>query len=497
MGKVVELAKKYKTQLILTAIVIIGFLLRLITIDSPDGLWCDEAYSWWVSTLSFPFEIIEELERNDYHPPLYHFMLHFWMKLFGDSDVTIRLLSVLFSTGTIIVSYFIGKKLKDENCGLICAALNAFLLFNLIHAKEIRFYTPSVTFAALSLLFTIKVFDEEKITKPLIGLVISNALLIYTLTTGAFFVAIANFILLIFLVIYKRDKIEEFLLSQLAMFFICTPQMFFMFSQFLRSRSSDPWTNMPLDPFLIFEYTRKAFMFQLNEFYGGMFTFLAVVLLVAILTALFKIFFSRNQKFWLMLLIFCSYFAFLFTTTYFKIMPLGFNYIGIFIMMFMLVISFLITEYKYNFASVLFCAIFLIEIYFGYWAHAMDHELGAFSKTYGYKWVATFIEEEGYGKDALINMGWGERTARYLGNGAKILTGDNTIDKIPVGSHFIIVASTDFENNESAEKRNLKLYNDMKNDERFKKVLISEDLSEKEQKKRLGIYKLAIFERIE
>jgi len=489
MDNIISWIKKNKVPIILTAIIIAGFLVRIITINSQDGLWCDEAYSWWVSTLSFPFGIIDELRAHDYHPPLYHFMLHFWMKLFGDSDVALRILSVIFSTASIGVSYLIGKNMKDKTCGLICAALNAFLLFNLIHAKEVRFYVPSVTFAALSLLFTIKVFDEEKITKPLIGLVISNTLLIYTLTTGAFFVAIANLVLLVFLIASKKEKFEEFLLSQFVIFLACTPQFIFMFGQYLQTRSHNPWSRMPLDPFLIFEYIKKSFMPWNGVFHQGIYTIMAVLLLIAIIVILFKIFRKHDKKFWIIFLIFCIYFLFLFLTTHFKIMPLGFNYMGIFMMMFIIIISYLITEYKQTLASILFFIVFSAQIYFGYWAHIMDDEFGNFYKPYGYKIPAIYIKEEGYGKDALIWMGWGDRLIRYIDNNAKRMLSSLDVDEVPIGGRYIIISASSLKEEG--------IYNETIEDERFKEIFTTEKLDKEEQDKRLGIYKLAIFERIE
>lgn len=418
MDKIVSLISKNKTTLILTAIVLVGFLIRLITINSQDGLWYDELYSWWISNHSFPSGILEKLRTEDYHPPLYHFILHFWMKLFGDSDVALKFLSVIFSTVNIPIVYLIGKKLKNENCGLVCAILSTFLLYNLIYATEVRFYPLSVTFAALSLLFLVKIFDEEKITKPLIGLLVSNVLLIYTLSTGAFFVTIANLVLFGFLIAYKKEAIKKFIFSQLATFVLCIPQMIFMLDQYLRGKKAllGAWEIMSFGSFAIFDHILKSFIprdFIIFYEHGivsinyacAMIEFLLVI---AIIIILYKIFFNENKKFSIIYSIFGLYFLFLFITRYFKIMPLNYNYMGIFIMIFIIMISYLITEYKRTFALILFFTVLSIEIFFSWLSWTKFNDL-TFHYKYGFKLPVTFLKEEGYDKNVVIYMPYGAK----------------------------------------------------------------------------------------
>ena len=57
-------------------------------------LWLDEALS--VNIARLPLGDIPEALRHDGHPPLYYFLLHGWMELFGDGDVAVRALSGLF-----------------------------------------------------------------------------------------------------------------------------------------------------------------------------------------------------------------------------------------------------------------------------------------------------------------------------------------------------------------------------------------------------------------
>ena len=65
-----------------------------------QSLWRDEAFSILAAERSLVF-IITKL---GFEPPLYYSMLHFWIKIFGESEIAARGLSLLgFTLATIIV----------------------------------------------------------------------------------------------------------------------------------------------------------------------------------------------------------------------------------------------------------------------------------------------------------------------------------------------------------------------------------------------------------
>src|SRR3989338_6836575 len=72
-------------------------MLNLLLTHSPllyfvQSLWRDEAFSILASQQSLSF-IITKL---GFEPPLYYTMLHFWIKIFGTSEVASRGLSFFF-----------------------------------------------------------------------------------------------------------------------------------------------------------------------------------------------------------------------------------------------------------------------------------------------------------------------------------------------------------------------------------------------------------------
>jgi len=112
--------------------------------------WRDEAFSYFMAKKNI-FEMLF-LTAKDFNPPLYYFILHFWMNIFGSSEIALRSLSLLFFWGTIcIVFLFLNNifKMKERKSSiyLILFIINPLLLY---YAFEARMYSMLAFFATLS-----------------------------------------------------------------------------------------------------------------------------------------------------------------------------------------------------------------------------------------------------------------------------------------------------------------------------------------------------------
>ncbi len=121
---------------VLGAIILAGFLLRIIGIQSR-GIWYDDAFSILLSQRSIP-EIIRGTAA-DTMPPLSYFLLHFWMMI-GKSIWFIRLLNVLLGLAVIWLVYLFGIEIADAKTGLLFAFFVAISPFQILHAQEVRMY---------------------------------------------------------------------------------------------------------------------------------------------------------------------------------------------------------------------------------------------------------------------------------------------------------------------------------------------------------------------
>jgi len=90
-------------------VLFLALILRLINLN--QSLWLDEAVG--AITVKGPFLGIFEELRGDFHPPLYHILMWGWVRIFGASEISLRMPSVLFGVGTVLVI----KKLTDYELG--------------------------------------------------------------------------------------------------------------------------------------------------------------------------------------------------------------------------------------------------------------------------------------------------------------------------------------------------------------------------------------------
>ncbi len=173
-----------KKTLILSGIILAGLILRLIFIDKPDGLWNDEYVSYMISAT--PWKGFVNAVKSQCHMPLYYIYLKFFMAIFGQSDILLRLTSVIAGMLSIPVMYFAGKE-KDENTGILCASLCAISAFLIYYSQEVRLYSLLFLISSACLLYTIRLIKNPN-KKNLIICVLFNFLILITHTIGFVFV---------------------------------------------------------------------------------------------------------------------------------------------------------------------------------------------------------------------------------------------------------------------------------------------------------------------
>ena len=120
-----------------------------------QSFWRDEAFSVIFARQS----LITIVTKSTIEPPLYYFLLHFWMQVFGTSEVAVRSLSLVgFALATIVVIEW-SEKLFSGHWLTKFTPLFFFLnpMF-LYYACEARAYGWYIFFAILSMF----AFDQKK-----------------------------------------------------------------------------------------------------------------------------------------------------------------------------------------------------------------------------------------------------------------------------------------------------------------------------------------------
>ncbi len=134
-----------KNKILFPLVFFFALGIRLIGIQSRP-IWYDEAFSILLSEqgpsaiLSGTLTADADSSAAEEHPPAYYFALWGWMQLFGNSLVSVRLLSIVFSFGIVLLLYLIARHLFNEQTALAAAFLAAILPFQVHYGVEVRMY---------------------------------------------------------------------------------------------------------------------------------------------------------------------------------------------------------------------------------------------------------------------------------------------------------------------------------------------------------------------
>lgn len=232
---------------ILSLIILLSLGVRLLSINIKNGLWYDELLTYTFASEGFPLGIIKTLWHYDYHMPLYYFYVNIWIKLFGSSDIALRLSSAIWGVLAVPAAYFLGKTYKSKNLGYFLAFVSAFSPIIIFVSQEFRFYSMLPALSMLSLAFFLKLLDEPK-KKNYLGLIISNLLILYVYTMGIIFVAAEIFALLINFYLYKKDSFKSSI-KYFSIFFIFLIPYFILLGNYLYASNKQllelfSWANM-------------------------------------------------------------------------------------------------------------------------------------------------------------------------------------------------------------------------------------------------------------
>lgn len=134
--------------LVLLASVALAYGLRIYHLG-VQSLWYDEGFSVYLSAQ--PLSVITERTANDIQPPLYYYMLHFWMLAAGKSEFAVRFLSLIFGVLCVPLLAKLALQLFRSPVAAGCAALlGAALPVLVYYGQETRMYTVLVALCAVA-----------------------------------------------------------------------------------------------------------------------------------------------------------------------------------------------------------------------------------------------------------------------------------------------------------------------------------------------------------
>lgn len=190
-------------SLYLLFILLGAFALRMVFLTS-ENLWFDEFYSI-KTALALPYNLgrTSFLKIAGPVPAVYFILLKVWIAVFGYSALSVRLLSVLPGIATVMMIFFLGVKLFNNQTGVLAAFLLSIYPAHLFYSQEARHYMLYLFFTlVVYYVFSQCLFDKKK---HLLILGVSLLLLMNTHFFGIF-------ILLALIVSYflaEKDKARK------------------------------------------------------------------------------------------------------------------------------------------------------------------------------------------------------------------------------------------------------------------------------------------------
>ncbi len=123
---------------LVVALTATGLALRLADLGR-ESFWLDEAGRAAIAALPLA-AIPHAVGVVELSPPLYHLLLHGWLRIVGDGDYALRLLSALLGAAAIPATYALGRELVGRRAALVAALLAAVAPLYVGYAQETAMY---------------------------------------------------------------------------------------------------------------------------------------------------------------------------------------------------------------------------------------------------------------------------------------------------------------------------------------------------------------------
>lgn len=201
-----------------------GFLIRLIALN--QSLWLDEAITAKVVSQYNLFDISRFFSPLDFHPPLYYLFMKLWTRIFGLSEISLRMPSVIFSVLTAHILYRIASRLKDHSFGMWTAVFYLFNPLIIYYSQEARMYSLVTFLLTFATYFYLNLINRRRIVHHKIISVLERyslhffilmlVLSMWTFYGSLFYIAG----LLIILILKKKYQIVGVVSATLLLFFL-------------------------------------------------------------------------------------------------------------------------------------------------------------------------------------------------------------------------------------------------------------------------------------
>jgi len=184
--------------------------------------------------------IIQQL-KNYNNPPLFEIILHFWIKLFGISTLSVRLLPFIFAWLCPIALFYFAKQHFSISIALCSSALLSCSSLLVFYAQDCRVYSLFLLLTIWSMHYFLKIIQQVAGKFNPLFFITSSLLLVYAHYFGIYVL----FLQLIFLFTHHRKQLKQFLGYYTLIIILYLPHLYVLFTRMKDSVQSGTWLKTP------------------------------------------------------------------------------------------------------------------------------------------------------------------------------------------------------------------------------------------------------------
>ena len=233
--------------LLIILILVVSVSLRFFGLDI-QSLWRDELSTYDLSSYNTFKEVIINTINRDVNPPAYYVIIFFVIKIFGSSEVMLRLPSAISGVLAVFGIFLVGRSLYSAKEGLTSAALMAVSWTPIYYSQEARSYMIMIFAIIFATYYWLKILSllnlEQKIPLKLYVFYILFAVLsCYLHYFGLFFIVFQGILSVILFL--RKYHIRIVILIYLVITFAYLPWFPTLVSKFLNNQGSNSWIPFP------------------------------------------------------------------------------------------------------------------------------------------------------------------------------------------------------------------------------------------------------------
>ena len=170
------LSKRRRHELSWLLIFLMAAILLLVDLGGKS-LWVDELFTAQVSGQQHLGELLRQLANVERRPPLFFFLMHYWMPVVGNSEWALRLPAALFGLLSLPLLASLARRLGLGERHLIAVAVLGAMPTFVLYARMARAYSMAMAVGLLSVIAFVALLQHPTRRRWLAYLIASTVLL--------------------------------------------------------------------------------------------------------------------------------------------------------------------------------------------------------------------------------------------------------------------------------------------------------------------------------